>query len=222
MVDRWIGRLLDKVESMGLLNHTIIVFTSDHGFYFGEHGYFGKMVHDERNNWCYSPLYGEITRIPLFVYVPGIKPRQIEAFVQPPDLMPTLLDLVGVKSPQGVQGRSFTSVLTGETETFRDLVVTSTPLYSPGEKSRVVDHLERRIKDPLPSTITTKEWTLLYSIEDYPAELYRLTCDSGQSQNVLNGNFGVAKNLHHRFIEFLKKINAKERDLNLRRKIKKF
>lgn len=162
MVDRWLGHLLEKIEYMGLLDNTIIIFTSDHGFYFGEHGYFGKLTRDEDNNWCYSPLYQEITRIPLLVYVLGLKPRQTEAFVQPPDLMSTLLDLVGVESPQSMQGQSFTSVLKGEKEIFRDLVVTSIPLLCrPGEITRAVHGLERRIKEPLPSTITTQEWTLL-------------------------------------------------------------
>ncbi len=222
MVDRWIGRLLNRVESMGLLNNTIIVFTSDHGFYFGEHGYLGKLIRDENEDWCYSPLYQEITRIPLLVYVPELKTRQTDAFVQPPDLMPTLLDLVEVESPQELQGRSFSSVLKGEKETFRDLAVTSLSLLcSPGEKTRAVHGLERRVKEPLPSTITTQEWTLLYSIENHPAELYNIRRDPSQSQNVLNENFGMAQDLHRRFIEFLKKIDTKQRYLGARREIKK-
>lgn len=221
MVDHWIGRLLNKVESMGLLDNTVIVFTSDHGFYFGEHGYLGKLTRDQNDNWCYSPLYQEITRIPFLIYVPDLEPRQTEAFIQPPDLMPTLLQLVGAESPQRVQGESFTSVLKGKRETFRDLAVTSLSLLcSPGEKTRAVHGLERRIKEPLPSTITTQEWTLLYSMENHLAELYNIRRDPGQSQNVLNENFEVAHALHRRFIEFLKKIDTEQRYLSPRRGIK--
>jgi len=48
MVDRWIGMLLDKLEVLGIADNTIVVFTSDHGHYFGEHDYFGKAewIHD--------------------------------------------------------------------------------------------------------------------------------------------------------------------------------
>ena len=42
MVDFWIGRLLAKLEALGLRENTLVFFTSDHGFYFGEHDYFGK------------------------------------------------------------------------------------------------------------------------------------------------------------------------------------
>ena len=69
MVDTWIGYLLRRVENMGLMEKTAIIFTSDHGFYFGEHGgLFGKMTFDKRSDgrlhqhgdedsrWGHSPL----------------------------------------------------------------------------------------------------------------------------------------------------------------------
>ena len=84
MVDTWIGYFLRRVENMGLMDKTAIIFTSDHGFYFGEHGgKFGKMSFDKREGgglyrfgdsdarWAHSPLYEELVRIPLVVYVPG-------------------------------------------------------------------------------------------------------------------------------------------------------
>jgi len=221
MVDHWIGRFLSKIECMGLLDNTIIVFTSDHGFYFGEHGYFGKMVKDEDENWRYSPLYEEITRIPLLIYIPGLESKKTDAYVQPPDLMPTLLDLVEVNSPEGISGKSFISVLKGEKETFRDLVITSPPLYNPGEMAKVVDQLEREVKEPLPTTITIPGWTLLYSVENRPSELYNIDKDPEQSTNILDNNFEIAKTIHHRFIEFLKKINTKKEDLDIRKGIKR-
>jgi len=223
MVDHWIGRLLRKIEYMGLLDNTIIVFTSDHGFYFGEHGYFGKFILADSENWAYSPLFQEITRIPLLIYVPGLQPRQIEAIVQPPDLLPTLLELVGVEFPGEIQGRSFASILKGEKEVFRDFAITSPPLCNPGEKtSKVVDGLGRGVKEPLPVTISTQEWTLIYSMEGYPAELYDLRKDPTESQNILDENFEVARELHSRFIDFLEEADTAERYLSLRRKIRNY
>ncbi len=221
MVDRWVGQLLEKIELMGLLNNTILIFTSDHGFFFGEHGYFGKMKRDKMGGWYYSPLYQEITRIPLLVYVPGLEPKQSHAFTQPPDLMPTVLEVLGLECPQSVQGHSFFSVLKGEKEDFRDLVITSLPLYNIGEKTRVVDNFERNIKEPFPSTVANREWTLLYSIKDQPSELYNIKDDPDQSENVINHKFEVAKNLHHRFIDFLKKVNTKDYYIEPRKIINK-
>ena len=87
MVDTWVGYLLRMVENMGLMDNTAVVFTSDHGFYFGEHdGLFGKMTFAKRPNgelyghgdpdaiWDFSPLYEEIVLVPLLVYVPGARP----------------------------------------------------------------------------------------------------------------------------------------------------
>ena len=90
MVDTWIGHLLGQVENMGLMEKTAIIFTSDHGFYFGEHGgLFGKMTYDKRPDgrlyrfgddgayWAHSPLYEELVRIPLLIYLPGLEPRVV-------------------------------------------------------------------------------------------------------------------------------------------------
>ncbi|MEP6715709.1 MAG: sulfatase-like hydrolase/transferase, partial [Terriglobia bacterium] len=46
MVDRWLGRLLEKLDVLGIADNTVVFFVSDHGYYFGEHGYLGKSVWD--------------------------------------------------------------------------------------------------------------------------------------------------------------------------------
>ena len=80
MVDTWLGYLLKSVENMGLADRTVVIFTTDHGFYFGEHGgLFGKMSSDKYpdgtlrpydepgSQWSYSPLYEEICHLPLLI-----------------------------------------------------------------------------------------------------------------------------------------------------------
>jgi hypothetical protein len=101
MVDRWVGRLLEKVELLGLADRTYVFFVSDHGFFFGEHGYFGKAewFHDPDakvtletdvpswlpESWLltvgWSPLYQELTRVPLLVAGPGLAPRRIASYM---------------------------------------------------------------------------------------------------------------------------------------------
>jgi arylsulfatase A-like enzyme len=243
MVDFWVGRLLDKVESLGILDNTMILFTSDHGFYFGEHGYFGKgrlkpayWYQESGQQWedayfageklergfaYHSPLYQEITRVPLLIYISGVNSRRIGAMVSSVDLMPTILELANAEIPETVQGESLLSLIEGRRETLHDFVVTSWPLYSLGQKTRAVDHLGREIKEISPSTITTENWTLLYATEDYPVELYNIERDPNQCQNVSHENREVAKDLHHKFIQFLEQAGTSERYLAPRRRLGK-
>ena len=108
MVDTWLGYLLKSVENMGLMEKTAIIFTTDHGFYFGEHGgLFGKMTSgtspdgtlrpygESGSTWSYSPLFEELIHLPLLIYVPGITPGAYRGLSSAVDVMPTVLDLDG-------------------------------------------------------------------------------------------------------------------------------
>lgn len=224
MVDRWVGRLLDRIKSIGLWENTAIVFTSDHGFYFGEHGYFGKTRETTgatlRESRSYqSPLYREITRVPLLIYVPGIKPRKVKAMVSSVDIMPTLLELAEVEIPETVQAKSLGSLIRGEKDTFRDFVISSLPLYNPGETTKIVDNWLRSVEEPHFSTVTTPKWTFLYSTENSPAQLYNIENDPKESQNVIGKNWQVAQALHREFVTVLEKVGTDEDHLAPRRRL---
>ena len=135
--------------------------------------------------------------------------------------MPALLELAGIEIPKGVQGSSFVSILKEKKSTFRDFAVTSWPLYNPGERTRAVDDWLRVVKEPQPSTITTKKWTLLYSLEEHPVELYDMEWDPNQSQNVINKNWEVAKDLHRRFVGLLENTGTDAHLLTPRKKLSK-
>lgn len=98
-VDFYVGRILDALEENGLLDSTIIVFTSDHGEWLGEHDRFGK------GHW--SPDC--INRVPLLFYVPkaygGYEGRQVHDIVECADIVPTLLHAAGLQIPPQVQGK---------------------------------------------------------------------------------------------------------------------
>lgn len=102
-VDRNIGRVLDYLEQQGLLDNTIVVYTSDQGFYMGEHGWFDKRF-----------MYQESYRTPLVVRFPGGKHRVINQMVQNIDHAATFLELAGVNIPEDIQGDSYLSLLEGE------------------------------------------------------------------------------------------------------------
>ena len=102
-VDRNVGRVLDYLEAEGLMDNTLIVYTSDQGFYMGEHGWFDK-------RW----MYEESFRTPLLVRLPGGAKGESKAMVQNIDYAPTFLELAGIEVPSDIHGCSFLPVLKDE------------------------------------------------------------------------------------------------------------
>jgi len=103
-VDDNVGRLLDYLEKNGLRDNTIVVYTSDQGFYMGEHGWFDKRF-----------MYEESFHTPLIISYPGHVKEGTECnqLVQNIDFSPTFLDLAGVKKPTEMSGRSLRPLFKG-------------------------------------------------------------------------------------------------------------
>ncbi len=218
MVDRWTGRLLERIESLGLMDDTAIIFTTDHGFYFGEHGMLGKTLM-RKGEFLGAPLYEEVTHVPLLAYVPGVKPRRTNALVSHVDLMPTVLELAGVEIPDAVQGQSLLSLIRGKTQRARNFTVCTMPLYNPGEGTRVVDNFDRRVQEYLPSTLISGPWTMLYAREGAPVELYNVKSDPQQRRNVARRNPKIVQRLHRQFVKMLEQLGTEERLLAPRREL---
>jgi arylsulfatase A-like enzyme len=222
MVDRAVGRLLERLESLAILDETIVIFTSDHGFYLGEHGILGKGLIErggEETVWLRCPLYDEVTRIPLIIRTPEASGRRVESLVTSPDLMPTILELAGVPIPDVVQSASLLPLLEGGEASLHDIVVTSWPLHDLYFKLRVVDDVARTTTELLPTTVTDGRWTLVYSVQGAPVELYDSSADPKQESNVFEGNEGVARGLHARLLHFLETVGAAEHYLEPRRQL---
>src|SRR5947209_5857355 len=105
-VDESVGRVLDYLDKEGLAENTIVVYSSDQGFYLGEHGWFDK-------RW----IFEESLRTPLLVRWPGTAKAGTTngQIVSNLDFAPTFLEAAGVKVPAEVQGKSFIPLLKGET-----------------------------------------------------------------------------------------------------------
>lgn len=238
MVDLWVGRLLSKLEVLGLRENTAVFFLSDHGFYFGEHGYFGKAewVHDPGavvsedsvlpdwlpESWLltvgWSPLYKELTRVPLIARVPGLPPGRRAAMTTHPDIAPTLLELAGVEAPQQMQGESFLEVLRGDREEHRRFVISSWPLYfAEGELTTAVDSRPRRIASYMPLTVTTPNRSLILGGPDDEPELYDLERDPQEEHNLWPEAPGEGVRLAAEAVSFLERLGTPERHLKPRR-----
>lgn len=102
-VDDQIGRVLDYLEESGLMDNTLIVYTSDQGFLLGEHGLYDKRF-----------MYEESFRTPLVMRLPGGVRGDIAEMVQNIDYAPTFLELAGVAVPDDIQGVSLLPLLRGE------------------------------------------------------------------------------------------------------------
>ena len=102
-VDENVGKVLDYLDAEGLARNTIVIYTSDQGFYLGEHGWFDKRF-----------MYEESLRMPLLIRYPAeIKPAVISSMVLNIDFAPTFLDYAGVGIPDKMQGRSIRNVVRG-------------------------------------------------------------------------------------------------------------
>jgi arylsulfatase A-like enzyme len=196
MVDRAIGGLLEKLDVLGIADTTAVVFLSDHGFYFGEHGYFGKAdlgfgpgADIAEDAWLAevrrSPLYQEITRVPLMFRIPGLEASRREGLATAADIAPTLLDLAGLKVPGAMKGRSLTHILAGTDGAHRDLVVSSWPLkFLSGSTSIAIDSRPRRVGVDMPLTVSTLEWSLVVGGPTESPELYNVVDGKPETINV--------------------------------------
>ncbi len=232
MVDTWIGYLLRMVENMGLMEDTAIIFTSDHGFYFGEHdGLFGKLSFNQRPDgtlyqrgqegasWDFSPLYEEISLIPLIVYTPGAAPGSYPGLTSAIDVMPTVLDILGREVPDWVEGDSLLPKVRDTSTPGRDFAITTVPFANPGDPVRSVDNIRRMLQQAPATTITTGEWSLVYSVGDGLSELYHLPSDPSQQKNVVGDKPEAARELHQHLVRFMRDTNLPEHLLRPRLEI---
>ncbi len=110
-LDAKIGQILDALEQRGMAEHTLIVYTADHGLAVGQHGLMGK-----------QNLYEHSVHIPLLVSGPGVPPRKIHPLCCQIDIFPTLCELAGVAPPETVEGRSLVPLMTGQAHKVRETV----------------------------------------------------------------------------------------------------
>jgi N-acetylglucosamine-6-sulfatase len=161
-VDESIGRMLDYLEESGLAKNTIVIYSSDQGFYLGEHGWYDK-------RW----MFEESLAMPFVIRWPGVvKPGvRSKALIQNIDYAPTFLEAAGVEIPEDIQGRSLLPVLKNEGNAPADWRKAIYYYYSGEATHRVAAHNGvRSDRYKLFYLPKTDEWQL-FDLEKDPQEM---------------------------------------------------
>ncbi|MGZ3880729.1 MAG: sulfatase family protein [Flavisolibacter sp.] len=164
-VDDNVGRLMDYLKANGLDQNTIVIYTSDQGFFLGEHGWFDK-------RW----MYEESFRTPLIIKWPGVitKKMTTTSMVQNLDFAETILDMAGLPIPSDMQGKSIVPVLKGKQK--GDVHDALYYHFYENQEHKVAKHIGVR----------TDRYKLIYFYENDEWELYDLSKDESEMKNVYN------------------------------------
>lgn len=183
-MDTQLGRLVERLQTLGLADKTLIAFTSDHGEEFLEHG---RTFHGHT-------LYGELTNVPLVFWSPGRIESGLssDAVVQSVDILPTLLQISGIDVPEVVQGNSLLPLMGGGGGAWE-----ARPAFSQMAKTvhpfGTFDPAVERY------AVTTDQWKLIHNVQRRSGmpefELFEVKSDPLNRNNVAEANPEVVKEL---------------------------
>jgi arylsulfatase A-like enzyme len=156
-VDMQVGRFLDALEQRGVMQRALVVFVADHGEEFWEHGGFehGHAFHQE------------LLHVPLVFWAPRLRPGRIAAPVSLVDVLPTLLDALGLPAPAGLDGVSLWPALCGGRAPEGREILAQNSLRGP----------DRRVLVAWP-------WKLIAGSDDAPPRLFDLASDPGEQTDL--------------------------------------
>ncbi len=203
-VDRWVGRLLEKLETLGLDRNTLVVYLSDHGHVFGDHNLQGKP------GGLLGQLYEETIRVPLLIRHPkGVGAgKRVGGLAQHPDLLPTVLEFLDIKPPDGIHGKSLWPLIEERTERLREYAFSGR--YSrievegaPREDATAFDGGAGDDQAGEPITVTSEDWAYLYTPAGGRRELYDLRRDPRETQNLASAHPELVGRMHQAFLDFL-------------------
>ncbi|MEM2728335.1 MAG: sulfatase-like hydrolase/transferase, partial [Candidatus Bathyarchaeia archaeon] len=167
-VDYCFGLLLEALKDLGYYDDSIIIVVADHGHPLADHGKFLKGP---------DRMYSELLKVPFIMHVPGYKHRDFYALIQFPDILPTALEMLGlVSEARCMQGWSFLEVIDGVREEHRT-------------------HIIAGYHEAADRCIRNKEWSYIKRPEGQPDELYNLTVDPRERNNLIDSRADVAASL---------------------------
>ena len=219
MVDRWIGKIIEKLKEMELYDNSLIIFLSDHGEPLGN-GVHGHGIMRKCRPWPYE----ELSHIPVIVHHPDGFKGKISAFIETVDIAPTILNFFDIKKQRKqMQGKSLLPLMKGEVETIKNFAISGYFNFSWSiiqENYSYIHWLsQKQVEDQEISSIygwtPLKEdvsvWTCTPgSIPETPKtdELYERQKDRFQLNNIIEQHPDLAKELHQRLRDFLLQMRA--------------
>lgn len=177
--DAKIGKVLQRLDELGLKDNTLIVITADHGDELLEHGFIGHAS----TSWD-SSVYDDLIQVPLLLYEPKALPEgeRIEPQVRMIDLLPTILDVLDIPLTAKIQGQSLLPLIEGSGEFQEDSAFSETTPCGYSCPKRLENQRRRSVR--------TNEWKLIANYspenEDTTYELYHLAEDPGETNNVID------------------------------------
>lgn len=173
LMDEEIGKVIKLLKDNGLYDNTIVIFTTDHGDYLGNHGFRGKGF----------PSFEEVYNIPLIIKSGTAKNHGLRsnAIISTIDLSPTILDIAGLSVPPEMEGISQKALLEGRKEKIRNATIIEDRAVEKGFYQKM---------------IVTKKYKLVYYYGQSYGELYDLSADPDQYNNLWdNSKFEELKRL---------------------------
>ena len=173
-VDDNVGRVLDYLDKSGLRDNTIVIYTSDQGFFLGEHGLYDKRF-----------MYEECLRMPFIVRWPNvIKPGSVqEQIAINADFAPTFMDAAGLPVPADMQGRSLLPLLKGESPADWRSSMYYRYYHDPGHHNTAAHYGVRTRTHKLIHFWKQDQWEM-YDLATDPQEMHNLYSDPSQQQTV--------------------------------------
>lgn len=162
-MDAQLGRVIDQAQSLGLLENTIVVLWGDHGWHLGDHGM-----------WCKHTNYEQAARIPVIIAAPGgQKGVASSAMIESVDVFPTVAQLAGLSTPEGIDGIGFAKVINGTSNDARPYV---THVYPRGQRigRAIRDERYRMVQWKVPGQPADSAEYELYDYVDDPLETSNL------------------------------------------------
>ena len=203
LVDRAIGRVLQKIDDLQLWDDSIVVVTSDHGTSLGEHKRTGKSNINDKDP-RYWPIYPEVNHVPFLIAGKDIpRGNKLEMIACPMDILPTVCELAGaeINPPAKITGQSFAAQLKNSNASFRDYAVTAVNL------SGKYDYEVYPAKGVTPF-VTTMEFGYTPIGAEGKPELYSLKDDPLATNNIAKDHPEKLVELHRLLIDELEKHNA--------------
>ncbi len=170
-IDYQFGRVTETLRRLGLWDHTLVLFTADHGLSLNDHW-----------QWRHGPfLFDQVVNIPMIWSVPGRQRTggSVEELVEGVDVMPTILDWCGVPPPAGVQGVSLGGLIAGDPHARGKQSVLLQERHAPDLAARGIDPTAVNQVG-----IRTHDWKLIHYHDAPWGELYDLTNDPGEFRNL--------------------------------------